>query len=319
MTKPPILHRIPPLMEPSRRRLEAACAVHYATDEPLLQEVLAEHGERIRGMLMFGSHELTAPLLDAMPRLEIVACRSAGYDRIDIQLARERGLIVTHNPGMTASCVADHAMALLLAAMRAIPAHDRAMRAGLWREGELLSRPAPNGRRLGLLGLGEIGRRIARRAEGFEMEVLYHSRQQYPDVPYRHVGSLVELARLADCLVVAAPGGPKTRHMVNAEVLAALGPEGFLVNIGRGSVVDTAALITALREGHIAGAGLDVFESEPEIEPALRALPNVVMTPHIAGKSPEATSRAEAAVVDTLLTHFAGQIPANVIPELRGG
>jgi lactate dehydrogenase-like 2-hydroxyacid dehydrogenase len=179
-------------------------------------------------------------------------------------------------------------LALLLASVRALPQQEKALRAGVWRD-DLPLRPSVNGRRLGIFGLGQIGRKIARRAQAFEMEIGYHNRRPREDAAdCRYFDSLVELARWADFLVVAAPGGAATRHIVNAEVLEALGPQGHLVNIARGSLVDTAALAAALAAGKLAGAALDVYESEPRPPESLLGFPNVILTPHIAGWSPEA-------------------------------
>jgi lactate dehydrogenase-like 2-hydroxyacid dehydrogenase len=202
-------------------------------------------------------------------------------------------------------------MMLLLAATRHVLEADRFVRAGGWQEQWRVDTPTVSGKRLGILGLGKIGSRIAHRAaRGFDMEIGYHNRAAVAGSPYRHFDSLVDLATWADFLICAAPGGAGTRHLVNAEVLAALGPKGYLVNVGRGTVVDTQALIDALQAKRIAGAGLDVLEGEPSVPPRLPELlrfDNVVVTPHVAGRAPESRAAATALILENLNAHFAGR------------
>lgn len=249
---------------------------------------IAERGSTIELVLSNGATGLRAGEMDAMPALKLAAAQGAGYENLDIAAAKARGIAVCNGAGTNDDCVADHTLALLLASVRALPQQERALRAGLWRD-ELPLRPSVNGRRLGLLGMGTIGRKIARRAQAFEMSIGYHNRRPRGDAPdCRYFDSLPALAAWADFLVVAAPGGPETRHIVDAEVLAALGPQGHLVNIARGSLVDTAALAAALAAGRLGGAALDVYESEPAPPAELLDFPNVILTPHIAGWSPEA-------------------------------
>jgi len=259
-----------------------------APDAASRAAAIAARGAEIELVLTNGATGLRADEIAALPHLGLLAAQGAGYENLDIAAAKARGVQVCNGAGTNDSCVADHTLALLLASVRALPQQERALRAGLWRD-DLPLRPALNGRRLGIFGMGTIGRKIAKRALAFEMEVGYHNRRPREDVrdcPY--FDSLLELARWADFLVVAAPGGAATRHVVNAEVLAALGPQGHLVNIARGSLVDTAALAAALAAGQLAGAALDVYESEPLPPEALLGFPNVILTPHIAGWSPEA-------------------------------
>lgn len=249
---------------------------------------IASHGERIELVLTNGATGLRADEIAALPRLGLAAAQGAGYENLDIAAAKARGVQVCNGAGTNDSCVADHTLALLLASVRALPQQEKALRAGIWRD-DLPLRPSLNGRRLGIFGMGTIGRKIAKRALAFEMELGYHNRRPRDDVQEcRYFDSLVGLATWADFLVVAAPGGAATRHIVNAEVLAALGPQGHLVNIARGSLVDTAALAAALDAGQLAGAALDVYETEPLAPEALLGFDNVILTPHIAGWSPEA-------------------------------
>ena len=262
----------------------------------------------IRAVLTNGSSGFSAAQIAALPALEIICALGAGYERIDLAAASARGIIVTNGAGTNDVAVADHAMMLLLATVRGVVQADAAVRRGEWAGARQL-RPSVSGKRLGLLGLGHIGQRIAERgAGGFGMEVAYHSRRPREGSPFRHEPDLGALAAWCDFLVVAAPGGAETRHLVDAAVLRALGPEGFLVNIARGSVVDTGALIEALEQERIAGAGLDVVEGEPDDIPArLIRLDNVILTPHIAGRSPEAVLATVRLVIDNLRAHFSGQ------------
>lgn len=260
--------------------------VHAPTAERRAQ-VIAERGAEFDIVLTIGAVGLRAEEIAQMPRLGLIAALGAGYENIDLAAAKARGIPVCNGAGTNDACVADHAMALLLASVRGLPQQERALRAGIWRD-DLPLRPSVNGRRLGILGMGTIGLRIARRAMAFDMDVGYHNRRPRDDAPgTRHFDALTGLAAWADYLVVASPGGAGTKHMVNADVLAALGPQGHLVNIARGSVVDTAALAQALSAQQLGGAALDVYESEPHPPEALLGFPNVILTPHVAGWSPE--------------------------------
>ncbi|MET0518002.1 MAG: 2-hydroxyacid dehydrogenase [Burkholderiaceae bacterium] len=279
-------------------QLQARFDVVYAPTAAERSAAIATDGATIDIVLSNGATGLKAAEIDAMPRLRLAAAQGAGYENLDIAHAKARGIAVSNGAGTNDDCVADHTLALLLASVRALPQQDKALRAGIWRD-ELPLRPSVNGRRLGILGLGTIGRKIAQRAAAFEMQIGYHNRSARRELPYRYFDSLLALAEWADFLVVAAPGGAQTRHLINAEVLAALGPEGHLVNIARGSLVDTAALAAALAAGRLGGAALDVYESEPQPPAALLDFPNVVLTPHIAGWSPEAIQ----ATVDLFLAN----------------
>ena len=301
---------------PYRRALAADFTVH---DLPPPHAIGADPVvPNARILVTSGFAGLSRQELAALPGLELVCCLGTGYERVDVAAARERGITVTHGAGTNAGAVADHAMAMLLAVMRDLPRLDAAVRRGEWRAAAA-PRPIPTGKRLGLVGLGGIGLRVARRAEAFEMPVAYHTRTPRADVPWRHVPDMVALARDSDCLVLAAPGGAATFHMVDAAVLAALGPDGFLVNVGRGSLVDTAALVAALRAGTIAGAALDVFEDEPDVPQALREAPNALLTPHVAGWAPEARTAAITLLRDNIARFLAGKPVLTPIPEMRPG
>ncbi|MGZ0785476.1 2-hydroxyacid dehydrogenase [Pseudomonas saponiphila] len=266
---------------------------------------IREHAEQIDAVLTRGPLGLTGAEIAALPRLQIICVIGAGYEEVDLQAASNRGIAVTNGAGVNAPSVADHALALLLSLVRGIPQSDAAIRQGQWPK---VLRPSLAGMRLGILGLGAVGQAIARRcAQGFDMPVSYHSRQPRADQPYRFYPSLVQLARDSDALVIATPGGADTRHLVDHKVLQALGAEGFLVNIARASVVDTYALLQALQQRRIAGAALDVFDDEPQVPDAFKVLDNVVLTPHVAGLSPQASRDTVEMVGKNLLAHFAGQ------------
>jgi lactate dehydrogenase-like 2-hydroxyacid dehydrogenase len=242
----------------------------------------------------------------------------AGYEQVDLQAASNRGIVVTNGAGVNASSVADHAMALLLALVRDIPRADACVRRGEWAK---VMRPSLAGKRLGVLGLGAVGMAIAKRAAlGFDMSVSYHNRRVRGDVPYTFCATPTELARASDFLIIATPGGLDTRQLINKQALDALGPNGFLVNIARASVVATTDLISALEHRRIAGAALDVFDHEPEVPDALKNLPNVVLTPHVAGLSPEATRGTVELVGQNLTAFFSAKpVPTPVsLPDAQG-
>lgn len=253
-----------------------------------------------------GTSGLSADLISALPELRLISAFGAGYENIDLQAARSRQIAVTHAPGVNDSTVADHALALALALARDIPQRDRAMRSGSW-AGIRSARPTLSGAVVGVLGLGHIGRKIAQRAQAFDTRILYHTPRPKPDCPWQYAASPQQLAEEAHFLFVACPGGRATYHLVDSGVLRALGPKGFLINIARGNIVDTAALIDALATGGIAGAALDVYENEPKVAAELLAFPNLVCTPHMAGRSPEAEKSQGDLLLDNLGALFASR------------
>ncbi len=244
-------------------------------------------------IIVTGQAGLSREQMDLLPALGLIHVWGAGYDQIDLAAAREKKIVVSYDAGTNAVSVADHAFALLFALMRNIPKLSALTKQGNWRK-NVQPPTISTGKRIGIVGMGRIGERIARRAEAFEMTVGYHTREPRADLPWRHFQSARELAHNADILVVAVPGGSSTHHMIDGEVLKALGPKGFLINVGRGSVVDTQALIHALEASIIAGAGLDVYEDEPRIPASFSSLDNVILTPHIAGWAPEVHEAAVA-------------------------
>ncbi|KEH10488.1 2-hydroxyacid dehydrogenase [Delftia tsuruhatensis] len=278
----------------------------YAPDAAQCEAAIAEHGTRIQAVLTIGSIGLSAAQMQRMPALRLVCALGAGYENIDVAHAQAHGIAVGNGAGTNDDCVADHAMGLLIASVRGLVRLDRATRDGVWRTAMPLP-PNVSHKRLGILGMGAIGAKIAQRALGFEMEIGYHNRSQRSELPHRYFGDLLSLALWADVLLVATPGGPGTRHLVNAQVLDALGPQGHLVNIARGSVVDTAALAAAVREGRLAGAGLDVYESEPAPPAELLDLDAVVLTPHVGGWSPEAVQASVDRFIANMRCHLEGR------------
>lgn len=260
----------------------------------------------VRGIIATGESVLTREEIARWPALEIIAVLGVGYDGIDLTAARDHGVGVTHTPGVSTEDIADFAMALLLSATRQLLPADRFVRQGRWTSGRYLLTRRVSGGRLGIIGLGRIGRAVAVRAEAFGMSIAYTGRPPKNDVPYRWYEDLRALAANVDFLVVCAKGGAETDALVNAAVLDALGPTGVLVNIARGSLIDEDALINALRDGRILAAGLDVFRDEPNVPAALQELPNVVLSPHMASTT-EGTVRAMAdLLLDNLAAHFEG-------------
>ncbi|WP_420997627.1 2-hydroxyacid dehydrogenase [Cupriavidus sp. 30B13] len=289
--------------------LEASLAEHYDV-HPLWAETdpaafLAAHGGEFVAMTTRAANGVDAAMMAAMPALKVISSFGVGLDKIDLDAARARGIAVGYTPDVLNDCVADTAFGLLMDVARGFSAADRFVRRGEWPKGPFPLTTRVSGKRMGIIGMGRIGRVIARRGLGFDMEVSYHSRRPVADLPYRHEPSLAALAEWADFLVIATAGGAETRHLVSASVLEALGPQGFLINIARGTVVDEAALVDALVHKRIAGAGLDVFEHEPQVPPALFALDNVVLLPHIASGTNETRVAMADLVFENLQSFFA--------------
>lgn len=256
-----------------------------------------------------------AVLMAALPGLEIVSSFGVGYDGVDTAYAASHGIVVTNTPDVLNEEVADTTLALMLGAVRQLPAAERYLRAGRWTAAPFPLTASLRGRTVGILGLGRIGKAVARRCEAFGLAVAYHGRRAQEGVPYLYFPTLVGLASACDILVVIAPGGEETRNLVDAAVLKALGPDGYLINVARGSVVDEAALIEALQAGTIAGAGLDVFADEPQVPQALIDLDHVMLLPHV-GSASEHTRRAMGQlVVDNLRAWDAGKPPLTPVPE----
>ncbi|HZZ62318.1 MAG TPA: 2-hydroxyacid dehydrogenase [Roseiarcus sp.] len=277
---------------------------------------LAEWGPRIRAVASTGHQfPIDARFMRRFPALEIVASFGVGYDHVDARSAAERGIIVTHTPGVLDDEVADTAIALAIMALRRLPQAERHLRAGDWPKGSFPLTASLRGRTMGILGLGRIGKVIARRAKGFGLEVVYHGRRAQTGFPYRFHASLIDMAKACDILMITAPGGPETHHIVNEEVLRALGPRGLLVNVARGTLVDERALIEALTAGTILAAGLDVYENEPHVPAELLALDNVVLLPHVGSASVETRRAMAECVVANLVAWSEGGPPLTPAPE----
>ncbi len=308
--------RLSPLFLPG---LQAACVLHdrlHEQDPPALARV----APLVRGIAASGESRVGAGLIAQLPALQIISVMGVGYDGVDVAAARARGVMVTHTPDVLNDDVADLAIALMLAAARQLPAADRYVRGGHWAQGAMPLARKMSGARLGLLGMGRIGQAIARRARAFDMAMSYTCRKPRPELPYTYMTSPQALAAEVDFLVVITPGGAATRHLVDADVLRALGKgagQGILVNVARGSVVDEAALVHALEQGVIAGAGLDVFQNEPQVPQRLLDLPHVVLTPHV-GSATAVTRQAMADLaLANLLAGLAGRAVRTPVPECR--
>jgi len=296
------------------RELEPTFEVHRAAGAEI-EPLLARHGAAIRGIATRGRDRLDEAFLARLPALEIIANYGVGYDSIDLEAAARRGIVVTNTPEVLNDEVADFAVALLLATVRRMPQADRFVREGRWLRGNFPLGPTLRDRTVGMIGMGRIGERIARRLSGFEVPIVYHSRRARQDVPYRHYPDLLAMAKDVDTLLAILPGGSATKGLIGAEVLAALGPEGILINVARGSVVDEQALIQALRSGTILAAGLDVFADEPRVPPAMLELDNVVLLPHIGSATRHTRGLMGRLVVDNLRSWFERRGPLTPVPE----
>jgi lactate dehydrogenase-like 2-hydroxyacid dehydrogenase len=311
MMKPDIL-----LIEPLSAAVEAELGlifnVHrYYEGGPLAPAEM----DRVRAVATGGGSGLPRTIMDRLPALEIIAINGVGTDAIDLAEAAKRSIRVTTTLDVLTDDVADLAIGLMLACLRKIVAGDRFVRSGLWAQGGVpaLGRRV-SGRRLGVLGLGRIGRAVATRASAFGMSVSYHSRRPLADVPYAYADNAIELARTSDVMVVATTGGAQSQRLVDARVLEALGPEGVLINVARGSVVDEAALIVALETGALGAAGLDVFDKEPNVPAALLNSDRVVLQPHRGSATVETRAAMAALVLDNLVAHFEGRpLPTPVL------
>lgn len=300
-----------PLLAP---QLQDAFEVH---ELPLDPAAFAAIAPRIRALTGGGESQVSGELISQLPALEIISIMGVGYDGVDVAAAKNRGVPVTHTPDVLNDDVADLALALMLGISRQLVQAHEHVRSGAWQQGALPLGRKMSGARLGLVGIGRIGQGIARRAAAFDMQVAYTARHARAELPYAYCPDAAALAAQSDYLVVITPGGSATRHLVNREVLRALGPKGILVNVARGSVVDQDALVEALEQGTIAGAALDVFESEPGVPERLRRLPNVLLSPHI-GSATQSTRQAMADLtLANLQAHFGGRTLPSPVPECR--
>ncbi len=302
----------PFLMQP----LQAAFTVHdrlHEEDAAAFKRI----APRIRAICGSGESKVSAELIAKLPALEIVSIMGVGYDGVDVAAAKARGVLVTHTPDVLNDDVADLALALMLSIARRIPQADQHVRQGRWPAGPMPLARKMSGARLGLVGMGRIGQAIAQRALAFGMSIAYTARSAKPALPYAFHATPRELAAVSDFLVVITPGGAATRKLIDTGVLRALGSQGYLINVARGSVVDEAALIEALQNSGIAGAALDVFENEPLVPEALRALDNVVLAPHIGSATTQTRHAMAARAFANLEAHFAGHPLPSAVPECR--
>lgn len=272
--------------------------VTIASTQAAVEDVLNKAGGQFHAVISSAYMGLTKEWITKLPALEVVCNFGVGYDSTDVASLKARHIPFSNTPDVLNDAVADTTMALLLATVRQVCLADQFVRTGQWEKGAYPLTHNVAGKKVGIVGLGSIGKVIARRLSGFDVEIAYHNRRPRTDVAYRYEPSLLALAQWADFLIVATVGGAETRHLINAEVLAALGSEGYLINISRGSVIDQEALIKALTHKQIAGAGLDVFENEPFVPEALRALPNVVLMPHVGSGSIETREAMARLVID---------------------
>jgi len=302
---------LPPFLT---ERLAKEYTIHDFINAAEPEKLLDEVGPKIRGILAGGMKGPNANLINRLENLEIIASFSVGFDATDVVAAQKRGVIVTHTPEVLTGDVADLAMTLILMTSRRIGESERFLRSGKWLQGRMDLATTVRGRRLGILGLGRIGRAVARRAEVFGINIAYHDIKPMGDLPYRSYPTLLDLAEASDMLLVACEGGEATRGLVDAAVLEALGPNGLLINTARGPIVDQPALVAALQNGRIAGAGLDVFDGEPDVPAALIEMENVVLTPHIASSTNETRRAMGDLVYDNLRAHFDGKPVLTPVP-----
>lgn len=271
---------------------------------------------KIRAIVSFGGATKVDPaFMTQFPNLEMIAHFGVGYDAVDADWAGRHGIVVTNTPDVLNDEVADTALGLLLCTVRELPQAERHLRAGRWPEGHYPLTGSLRGRTLGIVGLGRIGKAIALRAEGFGLKIVYHTRNVQEECPYLYYPTLLGMARAVDIMVVITPGGSETRHLIDADVLNTLGPEGVLINVARGSVVDEAALIEALRSRRIAAAGLDVYAEEPHVPQALIEMDNVVLLPHVGSASHHTRNAMGQLVVDNLKAWVGGKGPLTPVAE----
>lgn len=299
----PDLLQIGGITDAMKTRLEAAFTIH------------TEPSDAITHIVTNGHAGVPADVMAACPNLKVVSCYGVGYDAIDTRAALARGIMVTHTPNVLNQEVATTTVLLMLACYREVLRDDAYVRSGTWEaKGNAPLTRSADGQTVGILGLGRIGQAIADKLAPWSPTILYHTRSE-KDVPYEYVGNLTEMAQRCDVLICITPGGAATNKLVNAEVIEALGPQGTLINVSRGSVVDEAAMITALQSGKLGWAGLDVFEGEPHVPEALRALPNVVLLPHVGSGTVETRAAMGALTVDNLLQHLSDGRVHTPVPE----
>jgi lactate dehydrogenase-like 2-hydroxyacid dehydrogenase len=315
MTQADILLTVP-MMPTVTAALVETFRVHRLWEQSDPDQFLRTIGPRVRAVAtstLFG--RVDGRLLDHLPALEIIASFGVGYDNVDVSAAAAHGVIVTNTPGVLDEEVADVTVGLLIATLRQIPQAERFLREGRWLHGAFPLSPTLRDRRVGIVGLGNIGKAVARRLASFRVPIAYHGRSRQAGIDLDYYSSVIELAKASDVLIVIVPGGPATKHLINRDVLAALGTNGVLINVSRGSVVDECALVGALKAGTILTAGLDVFEDEPRVPQELLEMPQVVLLPHIGSASAYTRAAMGQLVVDNLISWFNRGRPISPVPE----
>ncbi|WP_237751530.1 2-hydroxyacid dehydrogenase [Sphingobium sp. DC-2] len=306
-----------PLLPIADALLKDRFTVHRLWEQEDAARYLEEIGPGIRGIATTHQFGAVNRILDQLPNARIISSFGVGYEHIDAEDAARRGIVVTNTPDVLDDDVADLALALTLATLRQIPQADRHVRSGRWLSGPYPLTPTLRGRTVGILGMGRIGKAIARRFEGFGVDIAYHARHRQDGLGYAYHDSAVALAAASDLLVVIVPGGAATRHLVDMQVLNALGPQGVLINVARGSVMDEAALVEALEEGRILAAGLDVYQDEPNVPARLLAMDQLVLLPHVGSATVHTRNAMARLVADNLLSWFGGKGPLTPVPESR--
>jgi lactate dehydrogenase-like 2-hydroxyacid dehydrogenase len=296
--------------------LDAICTVHKAAEAEDQDAYFKAHSDVHAIACSDTAYRIPGTLMAHFPKLEIVSSFGVGYDHMDVKYASTHNVVLTNTPNVLTEEVADTALGLLLSTVRELPQAERFVRAGKWLErGYPLTRATLRNRTVGMVGMGAIGQAIARRLDAFGVPVVYHTRKPRREVSYLHCPNLIEMARTVDILMVIVPGGPGTANLINAEVLDALGPDGILINMARGSVVDEPALIKALQEKRIMAAGLDVFAKEPNVPAELIAMDNVVLFPHLGSASVYTREKMDQLVVDNIAAWAAGKPPLTPVAE----
>lgn len=304
--KPEVL-MVGAMFKPTQAVLESTYTIHKLWDAPDRDAFLASIADRITAVATTGSKGIDDAMMAKLPKLKVVAHFGVGVDSVDVDAAKRRGISVTNTPDVLTEDVADIALALMLSAIRRVPQGDRYVRDGKWLDGPMALTQSVQGKTVGIVGLGRIGKAIAKRCEAFNLKVAYTGRNKQAGIAYAHHADPLSLARDVDVMIVAAPGGDTTRNLVNKAVLEALGPEGTIVNIARGSVIDETAMIEALSTGKLGAAGLDVFDKEPKVPAELLALDNVVVQPHVGSATGPTRTAMGQLVIDNLAAFFAGK------------
>jgi lactate dehydrogenase-like 2-hydroxyacid dehydrogenase len=295
--------------------IEKRFTLHKLWEQADPEAYLREHGQAVRAIAGGAKKRMDGAWMAQFPKLEFVSNFGVGYDGVDAAWCGKNGVIVSNTPDVLTDEVADLAVGLLIATIRQLPQADAYLRRGDWLKANFPLTTSLRGRKIGILALGRIGKAIGKRLEGFGVEIVYHGRTAQPDAPYPYFANLTEMARAVDVILSVAPGGAHTHHIINAEVLKALGPDGIVINVGRGTVIDEKALVEALTSKTILSAGLDVFEDEPRVPQALIDIPHVVLLPHVGSASHHTRRLMGQLVVDNLVSWFSGKGPLTPVPE----